>query len=217
MDRYVAEDLSPEEIAAQAAVWGPLAEAVRGLVDATIRSEVDADEAAAVRAEVEALTTRLRARQVDGSYGVRIAPDGSRSRAWGNTVVGLRNPVAPPLEMRHSPEGRAWADFTLGAAYEGPPGLVHGGVSALVLDQVLGEAAGAGGAPGMTGTLTIRYRRPTRLGRLHADAQVDRTEGWKTHVVGSISDAEGVTVEAEAVFVVPTWARDAVARMRAFE
>jgi acyl-coenzyme A thioesterase PaaI-like protein len=217
MDRYVAEDLSPEEIDAQAAVWGPLAEAVRGLVDATIRSEVDAEEAAAVRAEVEALTARLRARQVEGSYGVRIAPDGSRSRAWGNTVVGLRNPVAPPLQMHHSSEGRAWADFTLGAAYEGPPGLVHGGVSALVLDQVLGEAAGAGGTPGMTGTLTIRYRRPTRLGPLHADAQVDRTDGWKTHVVGSISDAEGVTVEAEAVFVVPTWAREAVGRMRAFE
>ena len=85
-----------------------------------------------------------------------------------------------------------------------------------MLDQVLGEAAGAGN-PGMTGTLTIRYPRPTRLGRLHADAQVDRTAGWKTHVVGSISDAEGVTVEAEAVFVVPTWAREAVARMRALE
>lgn len=217
MDGYAAEDLTPEQIAEQAAVFGPLADAVRGLVDATIRSEVDPAEAAAVRVEVEALTERLRARQLEGSYGVRLAPDGQRSRAWGNTVVGLRNPVAPPLQVHHAAEGRAWADFTLGAAYEGPPGLVHGGVSALVLDQVLGEAAGAGGSPGMTGTLTIRYRRPTPLGDpLHAEARVERTDGWKTIVVGSISDAEGVTVEAEAVFVVPAWAREAVSKLRSF-
>jgi hypothetical protein len=41
---------------------------------------------------------------------------------------------------------------------------VHGGVSAMILDQMLGEAAGAGGKPGMTGTLTLRYRQATPLG-----------------------------------------------------
>ncbi len=131
MDGYAAEDLTHEQIAEQVAAFGPLADAVRGLVDATIRSEVDPTEAAAVRAEVEALTEWLRARQRDGSYGVRLTPEGQ----------------------------------------------VHAGVSAMVLDQVLGEAAGAGGGPGMTGTLTIRYRRPTPLGDLHAEARIDRTDG----------------------------------------
>ena len=32
-------------------------------------------------------------------------------------------------------------------------------------------------------------------------------EGYKTYTVGTISDAEGVTVEAEAVFILPKWAR----------
>ena len=112
--------------------------------------------------------------------------------------------------MRHDPTGRAWADFHLGAAYEGPPGLVHGGVAALVLDQVLGEAAGAGGKPGMTGTLTLRYRRGTPLGDLHVEAHIDRVDGIKTYAVGHIADAEGVTVEAEGVFILPKWARKAI-------
>ena len=156
---------------------GPLAHAVRGLVDATIRTEVDDAEVRAVTAEVEALTARLRARQL-----ARLVRRAARSRRPADPAVGQRRGRAPqpgrsPAGDDPRPGGRAWSDFTLGAAYEGPPGLVHGGVSALILDQVLGEAAGAGGKPGMTGTLTIRYRRGTRLGALHAEGHIDRVEG----------------------------------------
>jgi acyl-coenzyme A thioesterase PaaI-like protein len=127
----------------------------------------------------------------------------------------LRTPVAPPLEVGHDPSGRAWADFRLGAAYEGPPGLVHGGVSALILDQMLGEAAGAGGKPGMTGTLTLRYRRATPLGDLRAESWIDRSDGVKTWAKGHILDGEGVTVEAEGLFILPRWAREAIAAYQA--
>jgi acyl-coenzyme A thioesterase PaaI-like protein len=203
---YVFEEVPAEEIDRQRALYGPLAQSVRELADAVIRTEVDDDEIRLAQAEVEAITKRLRERQIEGSYGVRFTAAGL-GRAWGNAVVGLRNPVAPPLVVNHDESGRAWSDFRLGAAYEGPPGLVHGGVSALILDQLLGEAASAGGKPGMTGTLTVRYRRATALGDLHAEARIDRVEGFKTFTVGTISDAEGVTVEAEAVFILPKWAR----------
>jgi hypothetical protein len=203
---YVKDDITPEELERQQALYAPFTQAVRDLVDATIRTEVDDDEVRAVQAEVEALTARLRASQLEGAYGVRFGPTG-RGRPWGNTVVGLRNPVAPPLVVEKQPTGACWSDFHLGAAYEGPPGLVHGGVSALILDQMLGEAAGAGGKPGMTGTLTLRYRRGTPLGDLRAEAWIDRSEGIKTWAKGQILDAEGVTVEAEGVFILPRWAR----------
>lgn len=209
MSRYVREDVSHEEIERQRALYGPLAQAVRELADAVIRTEVGDDEIAAAQAEIEAVTKRLRERQIPGSYGVRFNADGE-GRAWGNAVVGTRNPVAPPLKIHHDSSGRAWSEFHLGAAYEGPPGLVHGGVSALILDQMLGEAAGAGGKPGMTGTLTLRYRRGTPLGELSAEAHIDRVEGIKTFAVGHIADAEGVTVEAEGVFILPKWARKAL-------
>lgn len=210
MPGYVQDDFTAAELERQKGLYGPFTQAVRELVDATIRTEVDDEEVRAVQAEIEALTARLRARQLDGPYGVRFGPTG-RGRPWGNSVVGLRNAIAPPLVIDHDDTGRAWSDFHLGAAYEGPPGLVHGGVSALILDQMLGEAAGAGGKPGMTGTLTLRYRRGTPLGDLRAEAWIERSEGIKTWARGHLADAEGVTVEAEGLFILPRWAREAIA------
>jgi acyl-coenzyme A thioesterase PaaI-like protein len=87
---------------------------------------------------------------------------------------------------------------------------VHGGVCALVLDHVLGEAASEGlTKPLFTGTLTVRFVRGTPLGRLRAEAVVERTEGVKSFVSGHLSDADGITVEAEGIFIKPAWARDA--------
>ncbi len=212
MSGYVQENLDPAEVQRQEDVYGPFTQAVRELVDATIRTLADGDDIRAAQAEVEAVTERLRKEQLDGSFGVRFGPEG-RGRPWGNTVVGLRNPVAPPLTIVHdSPDdGRVHADFHLGAAYEGPPGLVHGGVSSLLLDQMLGEAAGAGGRPGMTATLTLTYRRPTPLGDLRAEAWIDRAEGYKTWARGQISGPDGVCVEAEGLFILPRWARELMA------
>ncbi|HEU5037530.1 MAG TPA: PaaI family thioesterase [Nocardioides sp.] len=207
MAGYVREDITDDEVERQRLLYGPLAEAVRDLVDATIRTEVDDDEIRAVQAEVEGLTARLRKQQLDGPYGVRFTTNG-RGRPWGNPVVGLRNAAAPPVVVERDPSGRAWSSFHLGAAFEGPPGLVHGGVSAMILDQLLGEATGAGGKPGMTGTLTLRYRRGTPLGDLRAEAWIDRSEGIKTWARGHLMDAEGVTVEAEGLFILPRWARE---------
>jgi acyl-coenzyme A thioesterase PaaI-like protein len=214
---YTHDDLSPEEVDRLIGVYGPFTDAMRGLVDATIRTTVDDAEIAEVTAEIERLTARLRTSQIDGSFGVRFSR--GRGRAWGNPVIGLRNPVAPPVLIEKHPDGdgRVWADFFLSAAYEGPPGLVHGGVSALILDQMLGESAGAGGKPGMTGSLTLTYRRATPLGTLRAEAWIDRSEGIKTWAKGHLIGPEGVTVEAEGVFILPRWARQAAPRPDYFE
>ena len=206
---YRTEDLTPEEVETERSLYGPLAQAIRELVDAGIRTTVGESEIRRAQAEIEAVTARLRARQLPGPYGVRFRPDG-RGRAWGNSVVGLRNAIAPPVTITHDVRG-VRADFHLGAAYEGPPGSVHGGVLALVLDQMLGEAAGAGGKPGMTATLTLTYRQRTPLGALHAEAWIDRAEGIKTWVRGEIRGDDGVTVEAEGLFILPRWAREAIA------
>jgi acyl-coenzyme A thioesterase PaaI-like protein len=213
MAGYVRDEMADAEIEHQKGIYGPLAEAVRELVDATIRTTVDDDEIRAVRSEVEALTKRLQAAQLDGPYGVRYSASG-RGRPWGNPVVGLRNAIAPPVVIERESTGRAWSDFHLGAAYEGPPGLVHGGVSALILDQLLGEATGAGGKPGMTATLTLRYRRATPLGDLRAEAWIERSEGIRTWAKGHLMDAEGVTVEAEGLFILPRWARERIAEQQ---
>jgi acyl-coenzyme A thioesterase PaaI-like protein len=199
-------DVSSAEVKRMRAVYQPLAESVRELVDATIRTEVDTDTVAAVKAEIDALTVRLRTQQTDGPFGVRYTTGGDRM-AWGNPVIGIRNPIAPPLTIERDADGVVSTDFHLGAAYEGPPGHVHGGIAALVLDHILGEGASDGVNPKFTGTITLRYLRTTRLGQLHAEAAITRTDGVKTYVSGHLADEEGVTVEAEGVFIQPKWAR----------
>jgi hypothetical protein len=182
-------------------LYGPLAESIRRLVDVSIRTEADPMTVAAVKDKIDSAAAELGASAQLGTFGVQLTPDG-QTIAWGNAVVGLRNPVAPPLVLHHEPDGLVWSEFVLGAPYEGPPEHVHGGVSALILDHVLGATAHRPGRPAYTGTLTLRYRRRTALGRqLRAQARIERTEGVKTFAVGHLADEDGVTVEAEGVFI----------------
>jgi len=201
--------MSADEHDRLAALYGPLTDAVRELIDATIRTEADQDAIRTARTAIQAATSALRTRQRGDTEVVRYAV-GGRPVVWSNAVIGLRNPIAPPLTIHHDGDGtQCWSEFTLDAAYEGPPGLVHGGVCALVLDHVLGEAASEGlTKPLFTGTITVRYVRGTPLGRLRAEAAVERTEGVKSFVSGHLSDSEGITAEAEGIFIKPAWARE---------
>ncbi|MEE6177815.1 PaaI family thioesterase [Mycobacterium sp. 050134] len=200
------EVLSAAEADRVTTLYAPLADAVRELIDATIRTEADDDVIAEARSAVEAVTASLRQRT--RPVGVSYRVDG-RALPLGNAAVGLCNPIAPPVVVHHQGGGRCWSEFVLGSAYEGPPGLVHGGVSALVLDHMLGEAASEGlSKPRFTGTITVKYLRGTPLGPLRCEAWIDRKEGVKAFAHGTISDTAGVTVEADGVFIEPSWARE---------
>ena len=204
---FTLENISAEDVERLRALYEPLAQSVRELIDATVRTQADAATVAAAKSAIDSATARLRQKQLDGSFGVRYLASGERL-AWGNAVIGIRNPIAPPLEIHHDANGKSFCDFHLGAAYEGPPGHVHGGVAALILDHLLGEAASDGVNPRLTGTISLRYVRATRLGHLHAEAITTRIDGVKTFAAGHLADQEGVTVEAEGVFILPRWARD---------
>lgn len=207
MLEFTVEDWSAEEVARLRGIYEPLAESVRALVDAAIRTEADADTVAEVTRTVDEAVVQLRRRQIDGAFGVRHTAAGE-SIGWGNAVIGIRNALAPPVITRRDEDGAVRAEFTLGAAYEGPPGHVHGGVSALILDHLLGEAASPDRTPRFTGSITVRYLRATALGPLRAEAVRTRIDGVKTFCTGHIADDEGVTVEAEGVFITPRWLRD---------
>ena len=89
-----------------------------------------------------------------------------------------------------------------GSAYEGPPGAVHGGYVACAFDELLGLTQSIGGAPGMTGTLTIKYRQPTPLHTdLRFEGHLDRTEGRKKYTHGYLYAGDMLTAEAEGLFI----------------
>jgi acyl-coenzyme A thioesterase PaaI-like protein len=121
--------------------------------------------------------------------------------------IGLANPLSPPVELSQESE-RVVGRVTFGAAYEGPPGCVHGGYVAAVFDELLGAAQSLAGTAGMTARLEIDYRRPTPLQRpLVLEGWLDSTEGRKTWATGVLRldepgpDGGAVLAEARALFV----------------
>ncbi|KUI04043.1 PaaI family thioesterase [Mycobacterium sp. IS-3022] len=196
--------MTTSELEQLRSVYEPLTESVRRLIDVSIRTHADEATVKAAIDNIDCAAEQLESATLRvGSFGLEHTEDGALM-AWGNVVMGVRNPVAPPLIVHHQADGSVWADFVLGAAFEGAAGHVHGGVCAMLLDHVLGATAHKPGMPAVTGTLTLRYRRGTRLGRpLRAAAHVDRVDGVKTFAVGNIADDEGVTVEAEGIFIHP--------------
>ena len=204
---FAVDDTPDEVIEQETAAWEPLVASARELIEACVMSDVDHDEVRAAQADIEAAVSRLNKVRRPETFGLSHRL-GGRRRPWGNPMIGLRNPMAPPLVVHSDPAGRAETDFCCGPAYEGPPGLVHGGVVSLILDQVLGHAVGAGGRPGMTGTLTIVYRQGTPLGDLRCEAWVERHDEVKTWAKAHLIGPDGVTAEAEGVFILPRAFRD---------
>jgi len=121
-------------------------------------------------------------------------------------IIGYANPIAPPVDVwavrgedgRAEVRGRA----TFPSPYEGPPGCVHGGVIAELFDELMGVANVVGGSPGMTGTLTVRYRKPTPLlAPLDLVARLTGSERRKIFTWAGIYHEGVLTAEAEGIFI----------------
>jgi acyl-coenzyme A thioesterase PaaI-like protein len=116
---------------------------------------------------------------------------------------GRGNALATPLHVDFvGDELRAHATYS--AAYEGPPGTVHGGHVMGAFDDLLGVAQAASGQAGFTGTLTVRMVARTPLHkRIDYQAGVESVSGRKVTVWGrSYCDGE-LLAEATGIFVVP--------------
>jgi acyl-coenzyme A thioesterase PaaI-like protein len=118
-------------------------------------------------------------------------------------ISGRSNPLAPPLHLEMGGDVvRGHAVWT--AAYEGPPGCLHGGFVAAAFDDLMGFAQMLSGSAGYTGTLTVRMRRPTPLDRrIDYEAGLDRVNGRKIICWGRSYDGDALLAEAEILFVAP--------------
>jgi uncharacterized protein (TIGR00369 family) len=196
--------LTPEERAVRREAVGELGAALRELVDAAVRTEVSLDELTAATAAARQLADRLRV-ETRGLHDIARVDDPEVGERWYSPVYGPGNPVAPPVVATDSADGRATGRVTLGKRHEGPPGLVHGGVVATVLDHVLARAVRAAGRGGLTATLTVTYRRPVRLGvPLVATAEMGTTDGRRTTATARLvaeDDPSTTLAEAEGLFV----------------
>ncbi|PKW17747.1 PaaI family thioesterase [Saccharopolyspora spinosa] len=183
-----------------------LGAALRELTEAAVSTEVDAETLVEAAEQVRGLVPALSSARRERGQPPTV-DDCEQPRRLYNPAAGPGNPIAPPMRVEIV-DGIAIGTCTLGLAYEGPPSYVHGGISAMLLDQILGHAhAAANGKPGMTVKLSLRYRRPVPLTTpLRIVGRVVRRDGRCTYPVGTISTADDpntVLVEAEGAFMVP--------------
>ena len=184
------------------------AQRVRELISEITTAGADDGDFAAIAAALEPLRDRLAsspriALSADGLHtkehaAVRSGREPAYDR---DPLIGLSNPLAPPLARCGGSDSNEW-EVTFGDAYGGHPGLVHGGYVVAVLDHVLGVAASSSGVAVMTGTLTTRFRRPTPLNvRLTCAGGVDRVEGRKVFCSATLDAAGSVVAEAHGVYL----------------
>ena len=182
-----------------------LAAALRELIEVSAITGAGTDAVRAAAALVRRATAELEGPRRPLTQLPRLDDPEVRRRTF-NPVSGVANAIAPPLRFRRS-DGGVTAEATLGAPYEGPPTFLHGGMSALFMDQVLGDTAALNGVWGMTAHLGLDYRGPVPLGRpLVFRGWLVETHGRKSVIAGSIALAEAPDrplVEARGIFVLP--------------
>lgn len=122
-------------------------------------------------------------------------------------VMGGGNPLAPPMSVQKTGD-TVTSHITFALPYEGPPGIVHGGVLALVMDEFLGRAVMETGLWGMTSTLQVRYRDPVPVGQplVFRGWVADKPTERSIRAIGTaahVDDPDKALIEAEGLFVYP--------------
>jgi acyl-coenzyme A thioesterase PaaI-like protein len=179
--------------------------ATRTLIERMVGTSAPVEDLDRLADEMESLAERLaphagRGRLYEGFAEASIAGRESSFFDW-SPLLGMANPLAPPIVARV--EGDAVVGrVRFGAAYEGPPGCVHGGYIAAAFDEILGMTQTFSGRSGMTGTLEVRYRKPTPLHvDLRFEGRLQDVNGRKISVVGSCFHGEALTAEAKGLFI----------------
>ena len=182
-----------------------LASATRALNEKLVSTDIDPELAAALTEKIEGLAAELsQALQVTGL--VDMAKRGQRGTiddVMGElvSVGGRSHPCSPELRWQEA-SNRITGTVKFSQAFEGPPGHVHGGWVAGVLDHLMGMTHVRTGHPGMTGGLSVRYLKPTPLNQvIEVSAQATELDDKRTEVKAEMRFGETTTAKAEAIFV----------------
>jgi acyl-coenzyme A thioesterase PaaI-like protein len=120
---------------------------------------------------------------------------------------------ADPYVFTDDTSGAILVFYYLGERLAGHAGIVHGGIPAVLLDEVMGRACfpRLAGKIGVTAKLELEYKSPISVGSIIlARADTREVQGRKAWVDAVVEDAvDGrLHVKANALFIEPKWSAD---------
>lgn len=190
-----------------------LADATRELIRLCRSSTADATTRAAALEHLAAATELLATSQYHGPYWVTgrsalesFAPSTDiQALCPFSPAMGPANPIAPDIELTVDDDNTVHGVVTLCESYNGPPfDNTHGGIIALLYDDLVGMATMLGAGGGMTANLSIDYRRPTPLFKpLEITARFDHAEGRKLISTGTMHCEGELLSQARGLFIRP--------------
>jgi acyl-coenzyme A thioesterase PaaI-like protein len=172
--------------------------------------------AAGLEAMSESLSAGVRRSRVstEAHFGDDVVPEGAVLLSHGDRpFAGPFSPWSVDMTVRRVGD-EAVGVVTYRSAHEGAPGRCHGGVVAGVFDDVLGYVLQIHRHVAFTGTISVRYERPTPLFvPIVYRARLDRIEGRKLFMTADCWHDEVRIATAEATFIAVDMARFGDARL----
>ena len=124
----------------------------------------------------------------------------AQSRCFG---CGPASPIGLHLEFFTAPDGAVVCFPAPGAQFEGPPGYIHGGIIATMLDEAMSKSVRATGITALTRSLEVEYLRPVHSGaQIRLEGRLVRSEERKHWSEARILSPRGhILAEAKGLFV----------------
>ena len=105
-------------------------------------------------------------------------------------ACGNRNPDGLRLQIEYPEPGRCRIEFIPPRKFQGWQDILHGGIIATLLDEAFAHAFGGAnrgaGEAAVTAEMTVRFKKPARIGR-------------KVIVEGLVVEEKGRVIECESV------------------
>lgn len=116
---------------------------------------------------------------------------------------GAANKTGLRLKFFTDETGRVLSKIKVPKRFEGPPGYMHGGAIATLMDEAMSKANRARGVTAMTRQMEVEYLRPVPLGvPLLLEGRLTSVDGRKHFCEAEVTNAEGrVLAKAKGLFL----------------
>ena len=118
-------------------------------------------------------------------------------------VCGNKNEIGLKLNIISDKEKkRAVAKTVIDEKFCGWSGIVHGGIISTLLDEIMAYAAFTAGGTGVTGEMTVRFKKPVPTGKeITIEGEIESQKGRIVYAVGRIIFEGKVMAESQGKMV----------------